>query len=76
VLCANNSRFRQPFDTHHRDRDGGVSTPAETRARRGSTGLEACAYISGDIWRVQNGKLAEHWDLVDTVGLQKPLHGE
>jgi predicted ester cyclase len=29
-----------------------------------------------DIWRVQDGKLAEHWDLVDTVGLQKQLHGE
>jgi predicted ester cyclase len=28
-----------------------------------------------DIWRVQDGKLAEHWDLVDTVGLQKQLHG-
>jgi predicted ester cyclase len=29
-----------------------------------------------DIWRVQDGKLAEHWDLVDTVGRQKQLHGE
>ena len=29
-----------------------------------------------DIWRVQDGKLAEHWDLVDTAGLQKQLHGE
>lgn len=28
-----------------------------------------------DIWRVRDGKLAEHWDLVDTVGLQKQLHG-
>jgi steroid delta-isomerase-like uncharacterized protein len=29
-----------------------------------------------DIWRVENGKLAEHWDIVDTVGLQKQLRGE
>jgi predicted ester cyclase len=29
-----------------------------------------------DIWRVENGKLAEHWDLVDTAGLQKQLRGE
>src|SRR6202007_248357 len=24
-----------------------------------------------DIWRVENGKLAEHWDVVDYAGLQK-----
>jgi predicted ester cyclase len=29
-----------------------------------------------DIWRVENGKLAEHWDVVDTAGLQKQLRGE
>jgi steroid delta-isomerase-like uncharacterized protein len=29
-----------------------------------------------DIWRVENGKLAEHWDLVDTAGLLKQLRGE
>lgn len=29
-----------------------------------------------DIWRVENGKLAEHWDIVDTVGLLKQLRGE
>jgi predicted ester cyclase len=29
-----------------------------------------------DIWRLENGKLAEHWDLVDTAGLQKQLRGE
>ena len=29
-----------------------------------------------DIWRVENGKLAEHWDLVDAAGLQKQLRGE
>ena len=26
-----------------------------------------------DIWRVENGKFAEHWDLVDVAGLQKQL---
>jgi len=26
-----------------------------------------------DIWRVENGKFAEHWDLVDFAGLQKQL---
>jgi steroid delta-isomerase-like uncharacterized protein len=29
-----------------------------------------------DIWRVENGKLAEHWDVVDTAGLIKQLRGE
>ena len=29
-----------------------------------------------DIWRVENGKLAEHWDIVDVAGLQKQLRGE
>jgi predicted ester cyclase len=29
-----------------------------------------------DIWRVENGKFAEHWDLVDSQGLQKQLRGE
>jgi predicted ester cyclase len=29
-----------------------------------------------DIWRVENGKFAEHWDVVDYQGLQKQLRGE
>ena len=29
-----------------------------------------------DIWRVENGKLAEHWDVVDIAGLHKQLRGE
>jgi predicted ester cyclase len=29
-----------------------------------------------DIWRVEDGKMAEHWDLVDTAGLQKQLRGD
>ena len=29
-----------------------------------------------DIWRVENGKLAEHWDIIDAAGLQKQLRGE
>lgn len=29
-----------------------------------------------DIWRIENGKLAEHWDVVDYAGLQKQLRGE
>jgi predicted ester cyclase len=29
-----------------------------------------------DIWRVENGKLAEHWDVVETAGLQRQLRGE
>jgi predicted ester cyclase len=29
-----------------------------------------------DIWRVENGKFAEHWDIVDVVGLQKQLKGD
>jgi predicted ester cyclase len=29
-----------------------------------------------DIWRVENGKFAEHWDIVDFQGLLKQLRGE
>jgi predicted ester cyclase len=29
-----------------------------------------------DIWRVENGKFAEHWDIVDFAGLLKQLRGE
>ena len=29
-----------------------------------------------DIWRVEGGKFAEHWDIVDYPGLQKQLRGE
>ena len=29
-----------------------------------------------DIWRVENGKLAEHWDMVDVAGLLKQLRGD
>src|SRR6185295_3610487 len=29
-----------------------------------------------DIWRVENGKFAEHWDLVDFPGMLKQLRGE
>jgi predicted ester cyclase len=29
-----------------------------------------------DIWRVENGKFAEHWDIVDLQGLQAQLRGK
>jgi predicted ester cyclase len=29
-----------------------------------------------DIWRVENGMLAEHWDVVDVAALQKQLRGK
>jgi len=29
-----------------------------------------------DIWRVEHGKFAEHWDIVDYQGLQRQLRGE
>ena len=29
-----------------------------------------------DIWRVENGKFAEHWDIVDYQGLLKQLRGD
>ena len=29
-----------------------------------------------DIWRVENGRFAEHWDIVDFPGLVKQLRGE
>lgn len=29
-----------------------------------------------DIWRVEGGKFAEHWDLVDIAGMEKQLAGK
>jgi predicted ester cyclase len=29
-----------------------------------------------DIWRVENAKFAEHWDIVDAAGLQKQLRDQ
>jgi len=29
-----------------------------------------------DIWRIENGKFAEHWDIIDALGLQKQLRGD
>src|SRR4029077_15632167 len=29
-----------------------------------------------DIWRVEGGKFAEHWDIVDTAALVRQLRGE
>ena len=34
------------------------------------------AFGTIDIWRVAEGKFAEHWDLVDVPGLQKQLRGD
>jgi predicted ester cyclase len=34
------------------------------------------AWSTIDIWRVEGGKLAEHWDVVDIAGLEKQLRGE
>jgi predicted ester cyclase len=34
------------------------------------------AFGTIDIWRVADGKFAEHWDLVDVPGLQKQLRGD
>ncbi|WP_082070159.1 ester cyclase [Bradyrhizobium sp. LTSP885] len=34
------------------------------------------SFATVDIWRVESGKFAEHWDLIDTVGLEKQLSGK
>lgn len=34
------------------------------------------AWATIDIWRVEHGKLAEHWDVVDIAGLLRQLRGE
>jgi predicted ester cyclase len=34
------------------------------------------AWSTIDIWRVEDGRLAEHWDVVDIAGLQKQLRGD
>lgn len=34
------------------------------------------AFGTIDIWRVADGKFAEHWDLVDTAGREKQLRGD
>ena len=34
------------------------------------------AFATIDIWRVEGGKFAEHWDLVDVAGMEKQLAGK
>ncbi len=34
------------------------------------------SFATIDIWRVENGKFAEHWDLVDVAGMEKQLSGK
>ena len=34
------------------------------------------AYRTVDIWRVENGKFAEHWDLTDAVEVLRKLSSE
>ena len=34
------------------------------------------AWATIDIWRVEHGKLAEHWDVVDIASLLRQLRGE
>ncbi|QOZ30496.1 ester cyclase [Bradyrhizobium sp. CCBAU 53421] len=34
------------------------------------------SFATIDIWRVENSKFAEHWDLVDTAGLERQLAGK
>ncbi len=34
------------------------------------------SFATIDIWRVENGKFAEHWDLVDVAGMEKQLAGK
>jgi steroid delta-isomerase-like uncharacterized protein len=36
---------------------------------------KAFAFHTIDIWRVENGKLAEHWDLTDTLEVLRELQG-
>jgi steroid delta-isomerase-like uncharacterized protein len=37
---------------------------------------KAFAFRTIDIWRVENGKFAEHWDLTDTAEALRQLSGE
>jgi steroid delta-isomerase-like uncharacterized protein len=48
-----------------------------TQAIRGipPTG-KAFTFRTIDIWRVENGKFAEHWDLTDTADVLRQLRGE
>lgn len=34
------------------------------------------SFTTIDIWRVESGKFAEHWDLVDVTGMEKQLAGK
>ncbi len=34
------------------------------------------SWVSMDLWRVEQGKLAEHWDVVDWTGLITQLQGK
>jgi predicted SnoaL-like aldol condensation-catalyzing enzyme len=37
---------------------------------------KAFTFRTIDIWRAENGKFAEHWDLTDTVEVLRRLRGE
>lgn len=37
---------------------------------------KAFTFRTIDIWRVENGKFAEHWDLTDTLEVLRQLRGE
>ena len=52
-----------------------AATHAQTFRGIAPTG-KPFTYRTIDIWRVENGKFAEHWDIVDYQGLQKQLRGE
>jgi len=52
-----------------------TATHAKTVQGFAPTG-RTITFTTIDIWRVEGGKMAEHWDLVDTAGLQKQLRGE
>jgi hypothetical protein len=37
---------------------------------------EPVSSLHARLWRVEGGKLAEHWDLVDIVGMEKQFAGK
>ena len=52
-----------------------AGTHAQTVRGFAPTG-KRISFATIDVWRVEGGKFAEHWDLVDFAGMEKQLAGK
>jgi steroid delta-isomerase-like uncharacterized protein len=65
IVAGNKVVSRNTFSATHNQTIRGVPPTGK-----------AFAFHTIDIWRVENGKFAEHWDVTDTVEVLRKLRGE